>query len=275
MTKASKLRELQLVELDILLKVVTICNDFNLTYYISGGTLLGAVRHKGFIPWDDDIDIAMPRKDYEKFRTIASKKLPSGYLYRNFKNDTNLKICFSRVENSSVQVKDTSARISEIRNAWIDIFPLDGVPNNRLLRVLYKYKLLYLRLMVQYSQFSRIVNQNLPNRKIHERILIRIGGIFPFEKIICTRKYMNKLDTELQRYSNNSDYYMNFLGIYKFSSVMKKEEIYQEGAEYEFEGHLFRGPKDFDKYLTQIYGNYMKLPPIEHRNKHHTEVIYE
>ena len=275
MTKASKLRELQLVELDILLKVVKICNDFNLTYYISGGTLLGAVRHKGFIPWDDDIDIAMPRKDYEKFRTIASKKLPSGYLYRNFKNDTNLKICFSRVENSSVQVKDTSARILEIRNAWIDIFPLDGVPNNRLLRVLYKYKLLYLRLMVQYSQFSRIVNQNLPNRKIHERILIRIGDIFPFEKIICTRKYMNKLDTELQRYSNSSDYYMNFLGIYKFSSVMKKEEIYQEGAEYEFEGHLFRGPKDFDKYLTQIYGNYMKLPPIEHRNKHHTEVIYE
>lgn len=275
MTKVSKLRELQLVELDILLKVVKICNDFNLTYYISGGTLLGAVRHKGFIPWDDDIDIAMPRKDYEKFRTIASKKLPSGYLYRNFKNDTNLKICFSRVENSSVQVKDTSARILEIRNAWIDIFPLDGVPNNRLLRVLYKYKLLYLRLMVQYSQFSRIVNQNLPNRKIHERILIRIGGIFPFEKIICTRKYMNKLDTELQRYSNSSDYYMNFLGIYKFSSVMKKEEIYQEGAEYEFEGHLFRGPKDFDKYLTQIYGNYMKLPPIEHRNKHHTEVIYE
>ena len=56
---------------------------------------------------------------------------------------------------------------------------------------------------------------------------------------------------------------------------MKKEEIYQEGAEYEFEGHLFRGPKDFDKYLTQIYGNYMKLPPIEHRNKHHTEVIHE
>lgn len=275
MTKASKLRELQLVELDILLKVVTICNDFNLTYYISGGTLLGAVRHKGFIPWDDDIDIAMPRKDYEKFRAIASKKLPSGYLYRNFKNDTNLKICFSRVENSSVQVKDTSARILEIRNAWIDIFPLDGVPNNRLLRVLYKYKLLYLRLMVQYSQFSRIVNQNLPNRKVHERILIRIGGIFPFEKIICTRKYMNKLDTELQRYSNSSDYYMNFLGIYKFNSVMKKEEIYQEGAEYEFEGHLFRGPKDFDKYLTQIYGNYMKLPPIEHRNKHHTEVIYE
>lgn len=275
MTKASKLRELQLVELDILLKVVKICNDFNLTYYISGGTLLGAVRHKGFIPWDDDIDIAMPRKDYEKFRTIASKKLPSGYLYRNFKNDTNLKICFSRVENSSVQVKDTSARILEIRNAWIDIFPLDGVPNNRLLRVLYKYKLLYLRLMVQYSQFSRIVNQNLPNRKIHERILIRIGGIFPFEKIICTRKYMNKLDKELQRYSNSSDYYMNFLGIYKFSSVMKKEEIYQEGAEYEFEGHLFRGPKDFDKYLTQIYGNYMKLPPIEHRNKHHTEVIHE
>ena len=111
------LRKLQLTELDILKQIVKICDENSLTYYISGGTFLGAVRHKGFIPWDDDIDIAMPRTSYEKFADLADEKLPKKYKYINFKNDKTAKICFARVENSEVKVKDTSALEADVRNA--------------------------------------------------------------------------------------------------------------------------------------------------------------
>lgn len=268
------LRKLQLTELEILKQVVKICKENNITYYISGGTFLGAVRHKGFIPWDDDIDVAMPRSDYEKFRKIANEKLPKKYKYRNFKTDEEIKTCFSRVEDKKIKVKDTSAQKVDFRNAWIDIFPLDGMPKNKIKFFIRKYRLLYLRMMLQYSQYSTIVNQDLPDRPLHERILINIGKIINFEKFLDTRKYMYKIDKTLQKVSEkDSIYYMNFLGIYKFKSVMVKDDIYKEGALYEFEGEYFNAPKEYDKYLTQIYGDYMKVPKKENRNKHHIQVL--
>ncbi len=274
MEELTSLRKMQLVELDILKAVVDICKKNGITYYISGGTFLGAVRHKGFIPWDDDVDIAMPRQDYERFRTIAPKELSYPLVYRNFKDDDEIKTCFSRVENKKVRVRDTSAIKEDIRSAWIDIFPLDGMPESRIKFFIRKYRLLYLRLMFQYSQFSTLVNQDLPGRPFHEKMLINLGKIIPFEKILNTRKYMYKIDRELQRISpEDSVYYMNFLGIYKFRSVMRKDEIYKDGALYEFEGDFYNAPKEYDKYLTQIYGDYMKPPKDEHKNKHHTEVL--
>ena len=170
-------------------------------------------------------------------------------------------------------VRDTSALKDDIRSAWIDIFPLDYMPKSKIKFFFRKYRLLYLRMMFQYSQFSTIVNQNLPNRPLHEKCLIKIGKIIPFEKILDTRKYMYKIDKTLQRKPKNPAYIMNFLGIYKFRSVMYKDEIYADGALYDFEGMKLNAPKDYDKYLTQIYGNYMALPPKNHRNKHHTEVV--
>ena len=272
--KLTPLRKLQLAELKILNEIVKICNENKITYYISGGTFLGAVRHKGFIPWDDDIDVAMPRADYEKFKKIANKKLPEKYKYRNFKTDNQIKICFSRVEDTEIKVRDTSAKKTDIRNAWVDIFPLDGMPKNKFKFFIRKYHLLYLRMMLQYSQYSTIVNQNLPNRPLHEKILIKIGKLIPFEKFLNHRKYMFKIDETLQRVkAEESIYYMNFLGIYKFKSVMKKDEIYKEGAKYEFEGNYYNAPKEYDKYLTQIYGNYMDIPKDKDKNKHHIEVL--
>lgn len=273
-TNNNLLRNLQLVELEILDEIVEIFNKNNLTYYISGGTFLGAVRHKGFIPWDDDIDVAMPRTDYEKFKKIANKELSKKYKYRNFENDKTIKVCFSRVETDKIKVKDLSAEKEDIRNAWIDIFPLDGMPNSKIKSFFRKTKLLYLRMMLQYSEFSTIVNQNLPNRPFYEKILIFFGKIIPFERILDSRKIMYKLDKELKSVSEKtSKYYVNFLGIYKFKSIMLKDEIYKDGALYEFEGKKYNAPKEYDKYLKQIYGDYHALPKNIDRNKHHIEVI--
>lgn len=270
---AALLRKLQLAELDILKEVVKICEREKLNYCLLGGTFLGAVRHKGFIPWDDDIDIGMPRPDYEKFFDIATKELPEQFIYRNFKKGNESTIFFSRVEDSSVMVEDSSAIKTRRRYAWIDIFPLDGMPNNKFLRKVHQFNLLFKRLLVQYSQFSTIVNQDLPNRPWHEALLIKLGNVIDFEKMLDTNKCMINLEKALTKYSyHESEYAVNFYGIYKFKEMFKKT-IYEDTVLYEFEDSTFLAPRMFDVVLTQLYGDYMTLPPEQDRNKHHTKVV--
>lgn len=267
------LRELQLVELDILKEVVRICEKHGLRYYLLGGTFLGAVRHKGFIPWDDDIDIGMPRPDYEEFMRIAIDSLPEHMTYRNFRIGNEDTIYFSRVENSSIQVEDSSAIEKRIRSAWIDIFPLDGMPKNVILRIIKKGYLLHRRLLLQYSQFNRIVNQDLPGRPRHERILIRIGKAVKPERFFDTKKSLKKLDKVLRSCDyESSDYVVNFMGAYKFKEMFPKK-IYEKTAKYLFETEMLTAPSEYEYVLTQMYGEYMNPPKESERNKHHIQVI--
>lgn len=275
MDEVTPLRKLQLTELETLNEIIRICKEENLKYFLMGGTFLGAVRHKGFIPWDDDIDISMPRKDYEKFFEIAPQKLSEGYIYKNFKKGNEKTIYFSRVENTKMQIEDNSAKIKRTRNAWVDIFPLDGTPNNCVLRQFYKLRLLYRRLLLQYSQFSIIVNQDLPNRPFIEKIFIKIGNIINIEKFLSTEKCLYKLDKAMTKYDyDKSKYVVNFMGAYKFKEMFKKE-IYDNVAEYDFEGEKLIAPKEYDVVLSQMYGEYMKVPPEYQQNKHHSKVIEE
>ena len=269
----SPLRKLQLTELEILKDVIRICEEENLRYFLMGGTFLGAVRHKGFIPWDDDIDIGMPREDYEKFFEIAQEKLKDSYLYKNFKKGNEKTIYFSRVEDQNMQIEDQSAIKKRTRNAWIDIFPLDGMPDNPIIRKVRQCRLLFARLLLQYSQFSIIVNQDLPNRPFVEKVLIKIGNIFNFEKHLKTEKCLYKLDMLLKKNSyDNSKYVVNFMGAYKFREMFKKE-TYDHTDVYNFETERVVAPKDYDFVLTQMYGDYMKIPPEHEQNKHHSKVI--
>lgn len=273
MSNREKIRKLQLIELEILKEVVDICNRNNIKYFLMGGTFLGAVRHKGFIPWDDDIDIGMPRNDYEKFIKIIKKELPSNLQFKNFKELENPTIYFSRVEDESAKIKDNSAIVKRVRSAWIDIFPLDGMPNNSFIRFLHKIRLLFLRGLLQYSQFSIIVNQKLPNRPWYEKVLIWVGNIINFEKILDTKKCMYRLDKTLTKYKyEDSKYVVNFMGAYKFKEMFKKE-IYEKSALYKFEDLMLVAPKEYDFVLRQMYGDYMKVPPVEEQNKHFSEVI--
>ena len=121
----SQLRRLQLVELDIMKIFSEICEKNNLRYFLVGGTMLGAVRHKGFIPWDDDMDVGMPRPDYEKFLQIVRNNLPEGYSFLNYKQDEEYKRYFSRIVNNKVKIYNASNTKTIVENAWLDIFPFD------------------------------------------------------------------------------------------------------------------------------------------------------
>ena len=127
----TELRDLQLVELDILKEFLRICKKYDLRYYALGGTLLGAVRHKGFIPWDDDVDMGMPRPDFIRFGEIAKKEFPQYIRFCTYQETPGYRYYVPRLTDRRVKVIDSSAAVEQEKEAWIDIFPLDGMPGNK------------------------------------------------------------------------------------------------------------------------------------------------
>lgn len=273
MNTLASLRKIQLMELDIFKEIVRICNENYLTYFISGGTYLGAVRHKGFIPWDDDMDIAMPRRDYKKFIEIAPAELKDDlYLVHYSVCKTNLQ--HVQICNRTMHMHETNSLIEKTVDVFVDIFPLDGLPNGRMRQQIHKARLLYYRMMYVFSVFDEYVSINKSNRPFHEKVLLAIGKTGLPQKFLSREKRIKKFDEYAAKYDfYESDYIVNFSGRYKFKSIFDRKKIYANGRMYEFEGYLFNGPYDYDFYLKQIYGNYMKFPPENQRNWHESEVI--
>ena len=266
------LRQLQLTELELFKKFAVFCEENHITYFALGGTLLGAVRHKGFIPWDDDMDIGIPREDYDRFLSLCAEKDPPFEMH-SFFNDKNHYRYFSHIENPAVKVRRTDKTIEEISAAWIDIFPLDGMPNNCLMRFIWKNYILWRRAAYRFSCFDLVVNTNKKGRPLIERILVKVGQILPVERIFKTEKELRKLDKALKRFPyEKSDYLVNAMGAYKFNEMFNKK-YYGQGAWYPFEDTHIWGPEDYDHVCTQLYGDYMTPPKENERNHHASEVL--
>ena len=262
------LRELQLCELELVKAVLSICETHHLTVFMMGGTFLGAVRHQGFIPWDDDVDLGMSRSDYETFLQVAPQELPQGYVLRHFAADPDMPYYPAQVVDPSFEILDTSAQISKTRSAWIDLFPLDGMPKSKVGCFFHKYRLLYLRMMLKFSQFSQVVAVNLAHRPLHERILIAAGKHLHLESRLNTQKRMALIDKSLKKYPyEGARQVVNFMGAYKFREMFPKS-IYDSLAEYPFETLSLSAPADYDTVLRQMYGDYMTPPPKDEQNKH-------
>lgn len=265
-------KELHQVELEILLVFRDICKRHNLTYYLSGGTFLGAVRHGGFIPWDDDVDVAMPRDDYEKFIKVVNFELSEDMEFKSIDNDYNYHVSWARIINNRVKVIVNNFQKPEIEPAWIDIFPLDGMPNNIIKMKIHKVHLLWRRVMFGWANY-KYISYNKKNRPWYEKFLMFIGKTLKPGKLMNLKKQYMKMEKALMKYpASKSNVYMNFKGSYIFKSIMDKKIYYGDGAVYTFEGQQFNAPANYDAYLTKIYGDYMKLPPEEKRNKHATEI---
>ena len=265
---------LQQAEVELTKAFVEFCYYNNLRYFIMGGTLLGAVRHHGFIPWDDDMDVGMPRKDYERMQEILAQEgnAIKHFPFVTYKNSDTIEYV-ARLENPDVQIIDRSAATPVQRNSWIDIFPLDGMPNNARLRKLHGLNLLRIRMMLKYSEFDQ-VSVNLTERQLTERVLIKVGKILQPEKFLSTGKSLNKLDKALKKFDyDKCDYMVNFMGAYKLKEMFPKSD-YGEGRLYTFGDMKLNGPENYDAILTQMYGaNYMEPPSEQIKNKHFTEVV--
>lgn len=266
------LRKLQISELEVLRATVRICEGHGLKYYMLGGTLLGAVRHKGFIPWDDDIDIGLPRPDYERFLKIAPSYLRDGLLLQTYRQTAGYFHYPAKVVDETVTVVTTVTGSEQTIPAWIDVFPLDGMPDSYLANRLHQFRLLLARALFKLACFEEVVSINAVSRPLTERILIWLGRHFKIGRSMNPIKRMDKIDRMLKKYPPAvSKYYINFMGAYK-TREMFPQALYGPGRLYQFEDMNLVGPLDSDTILTQMYGDYMKFPPEEERNKHFTRV---
>lgn len=256
------------VDLDIVKNVVDICERHNLKYFMLGGTMLGAIRHKGFIPWDDDIDLGMPRKDYEKFLEFAKEELAHYLKLVNYRTDPNYHYYITRILDTETVVEEE--RIGndneKYTNASIDIFPIDGTPNNKILRKLYFFRVLYHRALMSLC-YKDSIDRKRPRGKA-EKILLWIMERIPVEKMTTPYKQKCKIDKLLRKQKvEGSKYIGNIMGAYRTKEIVPAE-FYGKGKMYQFENIQLRGMELADEYLTYTYGDYMKLPPVEKRKTH-------
>ncbi len=269
------LTQLQQRELEMYKLVADICRNNGIKFYALGGTLLGAVRHQGFIPWDDDIDIAIPRPDYDRFVEIAKKELPN-YLvpktYLDEKGDRHpMFICIIKDTRTKIQLNH--ANVTENTSVWLDVFPLDAMPTNRVLRIIHKYRLLYERMKIQFSMYEENVHQHRANRPIHERALMRFREKTGFGSNWDTYELMCHIERTLRQYDyEHEKWLVNMFGAYKFREMFPKS-WFGEGIDLPFEDTIVPCAIEYDKVLTQMYGDYMTLPPEEQRGQQHRMTV--
>lgn len=254
------LKDIQNVSLEVLIDVTTFCDRHNLTYFLACGTLLGAIRHKGFIPWDDDVDIMMPRPDYKKFLELYNSDT-----YKVCKPDEG-RFYFAKVYDSRTVKYENgiSNRKFYPLGVDVDIFPLDGIVNDdSIIDRIYK-KECFLEMLL------RLANQPIFHRK---NPLKAINRIIP--RIIGSRNLVKLIEKNAQTYDyDSSDYVVRMRrSIHGFTGALPKA-VYEKDYR-EFEGYMFCVPKGYDIWLRQFYGDYMVLPPAEKRIVHPIECYFK
>lgn len=276
MDKVSDLRKLQLEELSILDEFTRICEKNNLKYFSLGGTLLGSIRHQGFIPWDDDVDVAMPRSDYEKFLNLEREEFTEGFELVTYKNNKDYRYPWARLITRNMKIINHMANIPREEYAWIDIIPLDGFPNSGIKRKIHKLHLSFWWNLNQIVQFDELVDQKRERSKLG-KISLKLSSWFKWiGRIIDYKICLKKINKILMKYPYeiDSDYIINFLAAFGFKEIFARKN-FLKSVDYKFEGRNIKGPKDYDDVLKTIYGNYMELPPENQRNKHHAEIVVE
>ena len=255
------------VDLDITRAVVSLCDKHGLTYYMLGGTMLGAIRHQGFIPWDDDMDLGMPRDDYEKFLEIAPKELPEHLKVVNYRTDRNYMYYITRVLDTQTKViEERIGNDNKYTNASIDIFPIDGTPNNPIARKIYFFRVLYHRALMSLCYKDSIDRKRKRSKK--EKLLLWVMEKVPVEKFTTPYKQKCKIDKLLRKQKiEGAKYIGNIMGAYRTREIVPAE-YYGQGAYYTFEGMQLRGLEKYEEYLTFTYGDYMQLPPEDKRKTH-------
>lgn len=256
------LEEIHKVQINILDKIDETCKNLNLRYSLGGGSLLGAVRHKGYIPWDDDIDIMLPRPDYETLIKSFKCKYPH-LIIQDYNTDIAYQLRWARVyDNRTILISKNT-----IDGVFVDVFPVDGLPPlNEMKDYMDRLKKLRRNLARVTKHHSEAVQKNYYVLRFKYYIK-RI--IFPSRKRVVT-----ELENLFHSYPfESSDYAGAITGMFGIKEHMSVD-VFKEYIWLEFEGKKYMCIKRYDAYLTQHYGDYMQLPPINKRKTHHEFKVY-
>ncbi|MGL4364815.1 MAG: LicD family protein [Bacteroidales bacterium] len=241
--------------LEILLEFVAICKKHNIEYWLAYGSLLGAVRHQGFVPWDDDLDIGVLQKDYKRLLNILKKELPERFSLENEDTDENYFFKFARVVDKNSLIEDPAYKHVNLkyRGVYLDIFPLEFMPSKRWKSTIeYWYG----------NAFRR-------SRRFYKGKYMEYSGkiLLPFAFIlVCIMRLVVKI-TNPQRLFTSAGVPFCYNGEHKFTDMFPLSTV-------KFEGYELSAPKDPDIYLKEHYGDYMQIPPEEKRTTHSVKTIF-
>ena len=249
---------LQNLLLKIAEEIQRICLKYQIDIFMDGGTQLGAVRHQGFIPWDDDLDFAMRRKDYELFLKVCEKELnPDLYFLHTGKTEKYYPFEFAKIQLVGTEILEDFSKNADVHHGiFVDIFPYDELPMNTLERKMFLYKNLWLKNILWVKCGYGSIQQH---KKITYRIFALLGVLFSVEGLKKSRyklitKYQNSGSTECF----TSDY----------PKVILKTKWFEKKMRYQFEASGFYGFEAYDDFLTALYGDYLIIPPPEKRISH-------
>ncbi len=251
-------------EVEILDVIVELCDKFSLKYSLAYGTLIGAVRHRGFIPWDDDIDIIMPREDYERLKKLWKDSKMNDYYIHDYYTDINCTNNFMKIRKKHTTFYSSKGFDNpKMSGIFIDIFPADRVPKRKISRLIQycaaAINLLYSR---QYTSGTKgLIGAG-------EKILLKV----PRGIQISIRNKAERIKRHWNR--NGCGYYVNAATIEECKKYFP-ENMFESFVELEFNGKKYKATAEYDGFLTLMYGNYMKLPPESERVWGHSPEILD
>lgn len=249
-------RSLQNALLDMMKEFHSICEENELTYYVLGGTCLGAVRHAGFIPWDDDMDIGIPRDDYDRLCEIAESVLPEHLALRYYKTTNKSPFHFVKLVNCNTTLVEKNYK-EYVEGIYIDVFPLDTIESFCFVNKMRSKAIRFLHAIIRNHYYTGEAKKGIKN--VFQKISKRVSVL----------KVHHLLERLMTKENNNShNYYCNYLGAWKDREILEKA-VFGKPTLYQFEDTMLFGPENADAYLTSLYDDYMTLPPEDKRRCRH------
>ena len=259
-------RKMQLLELDMLVDFDRVCRMFNIKYSILGGTMLGAIRHKGFIPWDDDADIGMLREEYEKFKLVANNLNPNICYFQDNTTDSEYRWGYGKLRRTGTKyVRCGQEHLKCKTGIFVDVFPLDDVPKSISGQMLQDFYCFCCR-KIQWSEVGKKINTGLLKIWYSILAIIPIQTTFNFLRLYTSKS------------NNHSDNLVRTLCYTSIGKLYYKHPLKQryglpkkwflDCVEYEFENTKLMGSRDYDEVLSFWFGNYMQSPPPDKRQQH-------
>lgn len=262
MKKELSLAEVKKIEIEILDYIVSVCEANNLKYFLAGGTLLGAVRHGGFIPWDDDIDINMPRPDYDKLVEIM-RNINGRFMLKAFEISEDYVYAFAKMVDTTTELIEKDIPHPGY-GLFVDIFPLDGLPNDESERIRFQNKL---------WKYNNMLGYSIQKSAAHKNFIFKLKYIF--SKCIGYKRLLKLIGSNAKSYLYELCDYVAVVttAVNKYRKIPR--ELYESSTYLSFEGKEYSVPEKYDEYLTGLYGDYMQLPPEDKRISNHNFDAYK